>query len=211
VLGPCTAPIGRIKGVYRFHLILKASSRKALNAALRGRWRMRRRLECRGKSGGGCGCATINVVLWQGQDCHREKRYAHAQPTAPRQGATGVYGGVDVTTAAKHLHVSRATLSRILNGKPVFRQICRYAFPLRLVLTLQSGTSYRPITICGGHLERNSQRSSHSIGRLKAKPVVELGRNPQYWPISFKGGSTWPLTTHWRRFETSQTRMIVDY
>ncbi len=36
VLGPCTAPIGRIKGIYRFHLILKASSRKALNAALRG-------------------------------------------------------------------------------------------------------------------------------------------------------------------------------
>ena len=36
VLGPCTAPIGRIKGTYRFHLILKANSRKALNAALRG-------------------------------------------------------------------------------------------------------------------------------------------------------------------------------
>jgi primosomal protein N' (replication factor Y) len=36
VLGPCTAPIARIKGVYRFHLILKASSRKVLNAALRG-------------------------------------------------------------------------------------------------------------------------------------------------------------------------------
>ena len=36
VLGPCTAPIARIKGVYRFHLILKASSRSALNAALRG-------------------------------------------------------------------------------------------------------------------------------------------------------------------------------
>ncbi|MGH9606945.1 MAG: replication restart helicase PriA [Terracidiphilus sp.] len=35
LLGPCTAPIARIKGVYRFHLILKASSRKALNAALR--------------------------------------------------------------------------------------------------------------------------------------------------------------------------------
>jgi primosomal protein N' (replication factor Y) len=35
VLGPCTAPIGRIKGIYRFHLILKSSSRKALNAALR--------------------------------------------------------------------------------------------------------------------------------------------------------------------------------
>jgi primosomal protein N' (replication factor Y) len=35
VLGPCTAPIGRIKGVYRFHLILKASSRKTLNATLR--------------------------------------------------------------------------------------------------------------------------------------------------------------------------------
>ncbi len=36
ILGPCTAPIARIKGVYRFHLILKASSRKALNAVLRG-------------------------------------------------------------------------------------------------------------------------------------------------------------------------------
>ena len=36
VLGPCTAPIARIKGVYRFHLILKAGSRSALNAVLRG-------------------------------------------------------------------------------------------------------------------------------------------------------------------------------
>lgn len=36
VLGPCTAPIARIKNVYRFHLILKASSRKLLNSALRG-------------------------------------------------------------------------------------------------------------------------------------------------------------------------------
>jgi primosomal protein N' (replication factor Y) (superfamily II helicase) len=36
VLGPCTAPIARIKNVYRFHLILKAGSRKAMNAALRG-------------------------------------------------------------------------------------------------------------------------------------------------------------------------------
>jgi primosomal protein N' (replication factor Y) len=36
VLGPCTAPIARIKNVYRFHLIVKAASRKALNAALRG-------------------------------------------------------------------------------------------------------------------------------------------------------------------------------
>jgi primosomal protein N' (replication factor Y) len=36
VLGPCTAPIARIKGVYRFHMILKAASRKALNATLRG-------------------------------------------------------------------------------------------------------------------------------------------------------------------------------
>ncbi len=35
VLGPCSAPIARIKGVYRFHLILKAGSRRALNAALR--------------------------------------------------------------------------------------------------------------------------------------------------------------------------------
>jgi primosomal protein N' (replication factor Y) (superfamily II helicase) len=36
VLGPCTAPVARIKGIYRFHLILKAGSRRALNAALRG-------------------------------------------------------------------------------------------------------------------------------------------------------------------------------
>ncbi len=36
VLGPCTAPIARIKGVYRFHIILKAASRKMLNATLRG-------------------------------------------------------------------------------------------------------------------------------------------------------------------------------
>ncbi len=35
VLGPCTAPIARIKGVYRFHLILKSATRKALNGALR--------------------------------------------------------------------------------------------------------------------------------------------------------------------------------
>jgi primosomal protein N' (replication factor Y) (superfamily II helicase) len=36
VLGPCTAPIARIKNVYRFHLILKSASRRGLNAALRG-------------------------------------------------------------------------------------------------------------------------------------------------------------------------------
>jgi len=36
VLGPCAAPIARIKETYRFHMILKAGSRKALNAALRG-------------------------------------------------------------------------------------------------------------------------------------------------------------------------------
>jgi primosomal protein N' (replication factor Y) len=35
VLGPCTAPVARIKGIYRFHLILKAASRKMLNGALR--------------------------------------------------------------------------------------------------------------------------------------------------------------------------------
>jgi primosomal protein N' (replication factor Y) len=35
VLGPCTAPIARIKGVYRFHMILKSASRKILNEMLR--------------------------------------------------------------------------------------------------------------------------------------------------------------------------------
>jgi primosomal protein N' (replication factor Y) len=35
VLGPCTAPVARIKGIYRFHLILKAQSRKILNGVLR--------------------------------------------------------------------------------------------------------------------------------------------------------------------------------
>jgi primosomal protein N' (replication factor Y) len=36
VLGPCTAPVARIKGIYRFHLILKGTARRSLNAALRG-------------------------------------------------------------------------------------------------------------------------------------------------------------------------------
>jgi primosomal protein N' (replication factor Y) (superfamily II helicase) len=36
VLGPCTAPVARIKGIYRFHLILKSTARLHLNAALRG-------------------------------------------------------------------------------------------------------------------------------------------------------------------------------
>jgi len=36
LLGPCTAPIARIKGVYRFHMIVKSASRKALNETLRG-------------------------------------------------------------------------------------------------------------------------------------------------------------------------------
>jgi primosomal protein N' (replication factor Y) len=35
VLGPCTAPIARIKNVYRFHMILKAQTRSVLNGALR--------------------------------------------------------------------------------------------------------------------------------------------------------------------------------
>jgi primosomal protein N' (replication factor Y) (superfamily II helicase) len=35
VLGPCTAPIARIKGIYRFHMILKADSRRSLNSSLR--------------------------------------------------------------------------------------------------------------------------------------------------------------------------------
>jgi primosomal protein N' (replication factor Y) (superfamily II helicase) len=35
VLGPCTAPVARIKSIYRFHLILKATSRKTLNSVLR--------------------------------------------------------------------------------------------------------------------------------------------------------------------------------
>ena len=36
VLGPCTAPIARIKETWRFHLVLKAGSRSALNRLLRG-------------------------------------------------------------------------------------------------------------------------------------------------------------------------------
>jgi len=36
ILGPCVAPIARIKGAYRFHMVLKAASRKALNGTLRG-------------------------------------------------------------------------------------------------------------------------------------------------------------------------------
>ncbi len=36
VLGPCTAPVARIKGIYRFHMILKGAARRGLNTALRG-------------------------------------------------------------------------------------------------------------------------------------------------------------------------------
>jgi len=53
VLGPCIAPIARIKNVYRFHMILKAASRKALNAALRG---MLTESDC------GCGCDQADVT-----------------------------------------------------------------------------------------------------------------------------------------------------
>jgi primosomal protein N' (replication factor Y) len=35
VLGPATAPIARIKRVYRFHLVLKAEKRQSLARALR--------------------------------------------------------------------------------------------------------------------------------------------------------------------------------
>ncbi|HEV2215716.1 MAG TPA: primosomal protein N', partial [Terracidiphilus sp.] len=35
ILGPCEAPIARIRNVYRYHLVLKAASRKAVNATLR--------------------------------------------------------------------------------------------------------------------------------------------------------------------------------
>lgn len=35
ILGPCTAPVARIKGIYRFHLILKSASRQVLNGLLR--------------------------------------------------------------------------------------------------------------------------------------------------------------------------------
>jgi primosomal protein N' (replication factor Y) len=36
VLGPATAPLARIKRTYRFHLVMKAESRRALQQALRG-------------------------------------------------------------------------------------------------------------------------------------------------------------------------------
>jgi primosomal protein N' (replication factor Y) len=35
VLGPATAPLARIKRIYRFHLVLKAEKRAALARALR--------------------------------------------------------------------------------------------------------------------------------------------------------------------------------
>jgi len=36
VLGPATAPLSKIKRIYRFHLVIKAETRQALNRALRG-------------------------------------------------------------------------------------------------------------------------------------------------------------------------------
>jgi primosomal protein N' (replication factor Y) len=35
VLGPAAAPIPRLKGEYRYHLLLKSASRERLNATLR--------------------------------------------------------------------------------------------------------------------------------------------------------------------------------
>ncbi len=62
VLGPCTAPIARIKGIYRFHLILKASL--AQGAERRSARHVGARRRCRRpapQSGGGCGCAAADV------------------------------------------------------------------------------------------------------------------------------------------------------
>jgi primosomal protein N' (replication factor Y) len=36
VLGPATAPLSKVKRIYRFHLVVKAETRQALNKALRG-------------------------------------------------------------------------------------------------------------------------------------------------------------------------------
>jgi primosomal protein N' (replication factor Y) len=36
VLGPATAPLSKVKRIYRFHLVVKAESRQALNRAVRG-------------------------------------------------------------------------------------------------------------------------------------------------------------------------------
>jgi hypothetical protein len=47
-------------------------------------------------------------------------------------------GDIDVTTAAKRLHVSRTTLSRILNGAPVGRA----RNPLQLLVRSASGLRY---------------------------------------------------------------------
>ncbi len=61
VLGPCTAPIARIKGVYRFHMILEAASRKALDAALRGMLAHAEQARIRAEYHRGRGCAAVDV------------------------------------------------------------------------------------------------------------------------------------------------------
>ena len=76
-------------------------------------------------------------------------------------------GGVDVTTAARHLKVSRATLSTSSTARLASRPKCRCVFLLRLAPTLPSGMSCRPITIFGAHRERNCRRLNHSIALLR--------------------------------------------
>jgi primosomal protein N' len=62
VLGPCTAPIARIKGVYRFHLILKATSRQgAQRGSARNAGAGGRRSDSTQESDCGRGCVAADV------------------------------------------------------------------------------------------------------------------------------------------------------
>ncbi len=67
-------------------------------------------------------------------------------------------GETTITAAAKHLHVSRATLSRILNGKAGIS--ADMSLRLSAAYLPRFGTSCKLTTICGRRRERSSRGSS---------------------------------------------------
>jgi addiction module HigA family antidote len=70
-------------------------------------------------------------------------------------------GDIDVTTAAKHLQVSRATLSRILNGKAGISADMSLRLSAAFGTHAEIGMSCKPTTTCGGHPKKSSRKSSH--------------------------------------------------
>jgi addiction module HigA family antidote len=73
-------------------------------------------------------------------------------------------GDVDVTTAARHLKVSRATISRILNGKAGISADMSLRLSAAFDTHAEIWYELQADSTCGRHPERNSRRLSRSFG-----------------------------------------------